>query len=420
MNIESNNQLIPYLILEEYLKKKYLEDIKKIDDFLNYISSYFGVKKKEIDCYIQQGSINADFDYVIGFKIPQKDRSYYRINFMDNGKIENDLFVVQPYSYTTWRSEGRDIKSLTFEKSKKTKEFIDYFINQYKHYRHAIYSKYASYNRYNKLQTNNSDFLLDISIMGLNNMIFILRDKNDQNNRLYTKKVTATEEIQTFGNNNQEDKKYTEEDIAKILISLKVDISSFSEEEKEEINQLYIASIGNLEKDKEEKLKEFRKIQIDRIMLAYQKFREIAELLNETKMDLKFDKIKIDNLDKIIFKNNGNPTEKGYIEFDDFFRSNMVLRMLDLSNLDLTNVNVTYMDFSGTNIHINPQTIYNKDMSGVNALDVHFSPFTDSFDGVILDGALINDWEAMINFDKLKSYSDTTIIKKETISTFRK
>ena len=94
----------------------------------------------------------------------------------------------------------------------------------------------------------------------------------------------------------------------------------------------------------------------------------------------------------------------------------MILRMLDLSQLDLTNVNITYMDFSGTNIHINPQTIYNKDMTGVNAIGVHFSPFRDNFDDVILNGALINDYEAMIDLSKLRSYDANTIIKKEVVA----
>ena len=39
----------------------------------------------------------------------------------------------------------------------------------------------------------------------------------------------------------------------------------------------------------------------------------------------------------------------------------MILRMIDLSTIDLTNVDIRNMDFSGTNIQINPQTIYNKE-----------------------------------------------------------
>ena len=46
----------------------------------------------------------------------------------------------------------------------------------------------------------------------------------------------------------------------------------------------------------------------------------------------------------------------------------------------------------------------------VNALGIKFSPFTDKFDDVILDGAKIDDWEAMINLEKVKSYNRQTVI----------
>ena len=169
-------------------------------------------------------------------------------------------------------------------------------------------------------------------------------------------------------------------------------------------------------KEVEEKQEEIKKEQIEKLVLAKQKLKEVAELLNSPQLSLKIDKIKIDNLRNIIFKNNGEFTEKGYIEFDDFFKDNMILRLIDLSDLDLSDVNITNMNFSGTNIHIDPQTIYNKDMTGVNATDVHFSPFLDKFDDVILDGAIINSPEIMIDVDKLKSYDENTLIKGEKIS----
>lgn len=201
----------------------------------------------------------------------------------------------------------------------------------------------------------------------------------------------------SYGDGN----KLSEEDICKILLSLRLDILKFSNDEQEKIGQFYLSSIGQLENDEEAKLKEFRELQINRIMLAYTKFKEIAELLNDTKMDLKFDRVKISDLEKIIFKNN------------------MLLRMLDLSQLDLTNVNITNMDFSGTNIHINPQIIYNKDMTNVNAFGVEFS-ILDSFDGVILDGAKIIDWNAKIYFEKLKSYNSSTIIRNDVLCNGKK
>lgn len=89
----------------------------------------------------------------------------------------------------------------------------------------------------------------------------------------------------------------------------------------------------------------------------------------------------------------------------------MILRMIDLSAIDLTNADIRNMDFSGTNIQINPQTIYNKDMTNVNAKGVHF-PFYYSFENTIIDGCIIDDWEAMIDLDKVKSYNNSTYINK--------
>lgn len=105
----------------------------------------------------------------------------------------------------------------------------------------------------------------------------------------------------------------------------------------------------------------------------------------------------------------------GYIEFEEFFKNNMVLRMLDLSKLDLTNVDIRGMDFSGTNIHIDPQKVYNNDLSYVNATDVKFSPFFDSFQDVVLDGTIINDYEANINLSLVRSYNGDTYISKDVV-----
>ena len=169
-------------------------------------------------------------------------------------------------------------------------------------------------------------------------------------------------------------------------------------------------------KEVEEKQEEIKKEQIEKLMLAKQKLKEVAELLNSPQESLKIDKIKIDNLKSIVFKNNGELNDEGFIEFDDFFKDNLILRLIDLSDLDLKDVDIRNMNFSGTNIHIDPQTIYNKDMTGVNAIDVHFSPFLDIFDDVVLDGAIINSPEVMIDVDKLKSYDENTLIKGEAIS----
>ncbi len=91
--------------------------------------------------------------------------------------------------------------------------------------------------------------------------------------------------------------------------------------------------------------------------------------------------------------------------------------MIDLSHVKLDRVDIRYMNFSGTNIHIDPQVIYQKDMTGVNASGLKFSPWDDSFEGVNLRGAIITDYEANIHLSKVK-YDDFTQIVHNVIDVF--
>lgn len=355
MSNEKVNELIPYLILEEYLKKEYLEDIKKIDEFLNYISSYFDVKKKDI-------KVSRTYNGTIMFDIPAKDRNFYKICFTFDGKIENNLMVVSDITYnsTTWEGRRGDIKTLMFKNSKKTREFLKYFSTEFKYTKDSllIFPHLPA-----TLKTSNSKYLLEIESIYLDHISIYLLDKNG--NRLFGKNINANDEEEFLIKNKTIKEKYSKEEFIKLLLSLNINISLFPKNEIKKMNQFYIDNIHNSNKIKEEKLNECNQKQTTRVKLAYQMLKEIAELLTDTRIDMNFDKIKIDNLREILFKNSGNPTEKGYIEFNNFFRNNQLLRMIDLSNLDLTNVDITHMDFSGTNVKINPQTIYNQDMTGV-------------------------------------------------------
>lgn len=64
--------------------------------------------------------------------------------------------------------------------------------------------------------------------------------------------------------------------------------------------------------------------------------------------------------------------------------------LIDLLNVDFTNVKVSGIDFRSTNIEIssynlNPQTIYNKDLSNCNFEGIHISPLA-KFKGVDIRG----------------------------------
>lgn len=398
-----NNQLIPLLIFDKYLSKKYLPDMKLIKDFRKYTASYFETNDDCIDFSFNRSNNEHDFLGTLYVTVKLKNKNYYTFDFYEDMIVRIRYYV--KYDDNSWREERCNFKSSFFIKLPKVNEFLHSFWNR------DIIRGFCWRSVFNI-----NHFILILSINPFSKIEYTLYDYNDNNNKifLYSKYIKVDGEVQSFGKVDGDDNKLSEEDIGKLLLSLKLDISKFPNDEQEEIRQFYLSSIGQLENDQETKLKEFRELQINRIMLAYTKFKEIAELLNDTKMDLKFDRVKISDLKKIIFKNDGNPTNNGYIEFDDFFKNNMLLRMLDLSQLNLTNVNITNMDFSGTNIHIDPQIIYNKDMTNVNAFGVEFS-ILDSFDGVILDGAKINDWNAMIYLEKLKSYNSSTIIRKDVL-----
>lgn len=61
------------------------------------------------------------------------------------------------------------------------------------------------------------------------------------------------------------------------------------------------------------------------------------------------------------------------------------LSYLDLSYIDFTNVKVSGIDFSGTNADINPQLVYNKDMSNSNYQGLNFT--SKDFNGVNIKGS---------------------------------
>lgn len=163
------------------------------------------------------------------------------------------------------------------------------------------------------------------------------------------------------------------------------------------------------EKEADEKSKT-RKMQVERVLEAYKQLTEAIALLNNLQTEVNLERIKLDGIETIMFKNNRKPNRNGAIEIDDMFKNNMLLRMIDLSNVSLDGVDIRGIDFSNTNIHIDPQMIYNKDMTNVNASGVVFSPFSDKFDGTIIDGAIIDSPEAMINFETLKSFNEQTVI----------
>ncbi len=139
------------------------------------------------------------------------------------------------------------------------------------------------------------------------------------------------------------------------------------------------------EKERQEKLKrieeQMKRLQAERDRVeqnekeALAKIREgLAVLKDNGVKNLPVKKVEIENIFAI--NDNHKEIDSKYIN---------LLMVIDLLNVRFTNVKVNGIDFRGTNIEIsddnlNPQTVYNKDLSNCNFEGVYISPtvrFTD-------------------------------------------
>lgn len=89
---------------------------------------------------------------------------------------------------------------------------------------------------------------------------------------------------------------------------------------------------------------------------------------------IKFDLTK-EELEDIIFEYENPKKKKMAFNFT-------LIKKIDLSGVDFTNVDISGLNFNGSKgVQINPQTVYNKDLSDVTATDVEF---IGSFDDVLI------------------------------------
>ena len=427
-NVSSDPSYVSLLAIEQVLKKRYVAFSLSMQKYAKHI-----IKLLNIDCTVECNSERILIAYESFGLTPKKEYIHLRVWRHDN-------------TMTVYGYQGADVKpkwkSLLYadEETKRfVKELNDYaesneklllglttnvglFVNistrDIETIKILISDRNYDTEYFKRMRTRNDlpkCFYFNQDFVGL-----IVHSQNieptseDVSNFYYFKEAISNSREIHFDNEEAKDI-INEELIGKIYAILRVDISSLDKELQDEIRYVDMANKAGIDEQKSEEINALRRIQIDRIMRAYALIKEAMELLHNVKAELQMDRIKMDNIEAIMFKNNGLPNGFGYVEIEDFFKNNMVLRMIDLSAIDLTNVDIRNMDFSGTNIHIDPQTIYNKDMSGVNASGVKFSPFSDSFDGVILDGAIITDMEANIDLSRVQSYNSETVIGKEVI-----
>lgn len=414
---------VPLFVVEEVLNKRIVEFNKDVEKYKKYLTKLIGYSV-EIDMY----SSLIVIEYNTGL-------------FSNSNRIHVDITNLEKIRvFKDFGDKNKNVLKL-LEKDEETKNFI---------LRTLSFRKFSSFMHLG-LKTNLGLFV-NFNLEDMKILKILVSDKNyntdyansfisrelpsifykcspfyaisfrdpmpqkteeDELNFYYYKDSSGEKKIHY---ENEEVKELINEELlGKMYLTMCIPISSFDEELQEEIRQFYISRKLELKEKQEEEMKLFRSMQIDRIMKAYNLIKEAIELLNNSKTDITFDKIKIENLSSILFKYDGKPNSRGFIEFEDLFKNNMILRMLDLSMLSLDNVNIRGIDFSYTNIHIDPQTIFKKDMSYVNASGVKFSPWSDIFDDVILNGTIIDDIEANVDLNKVKSYNSDTYIGKSVV-----
>jgi len=168
------------------------------------------------------------------------------------------------------------------------------------------------------------------------------------------------------------------------------------------LDDLAINEVEKLEEIMEEERKKHKEI-IDK-QEKVKKQREIDQRIQEDKANKEIAKEKrLEGLRKIkegleLLQKYGKGAKLPRIQYNfDFDLVNdhkefpreliKVLKYLDLSLVDFTNVKVSGIDFRGCNIeHLDPQIVYNKDLSNSNFEGIFMRPFI-SFEGVDIRGS---------------------------------
>ena len=88
-----------------------------------------------------------------------------------------------------------------------------------------------------------------------------------------------------------------------------------------------------------------------------------------------------------------------------------LLRFLDLSYIDFSNVDIRYIDFRGTNAIIRPQNIYNKDASYAKFDDNNLPDFSN-YKGVNLTGSELDENETTLVNKENATINDETVFKR--------
>lgn len=152
---------------------------------------------------------------------------------------------------------------------------------------------------------------------------------------------------------------------------------------------LLVSEIKELKQKKYiEDLEKAKKIQEqEEILRKTKRAKELLELIFDAMKELKelgdlsiVGRIKVD--EDLLFIKVGD-----HLEFNPYFIS--FLSLIDFTLISFKNVKVSELDFSGSNARIDPQIVYNKDMSRGNYSGLDFN--AASFKGVNISGSVFTD-----------------------------
>ena len=201
----------------------------------------------------------------------------------------------------------------------------------------------------------------------------------------FTGSIGATIDLRTIGSNSDyKSCNYTDSTV----IGLNGEYVSISEDGKLTTNIL--KSIDEiLQNEKEYLLLNKKSLEEARKKLIEENKRKVQEKINElVKLLDATEKLGIEP--KKLYGMIPIGREELLVNIDDHYEINRNfvenLRFFNLSLIDFTNVKVSGIDFRGSAARINPQTVYNKDLSDCNFEGIFISPFVD-FSGVNIKGA---------------------------------
>ena len=183
---------------------------------------------------------------------------------------------------------------------------------------------------------------------------------------------------------------------------------SLKEKTKKNLAKFTIIDKKNKEEEKEKQVKE----RIKEVSKNILELKKSIELLEESKINLNDTLSKIKSSIKI-------PDELLIQKVNDHYEFSPefipLLKYIDLSFIDTKNLKLSGLDLSETNIHFNPQTIYNKDLSGTKLSDDNVSWV--SFRDVNLENADIENEKDSYEIDYAIINENTKLPKKEKVKT---